>query len=79
MLRRSFVTRESVGKTRFAQIWSRLYPEPPKWVWCERCEKRAPEMEETDPKKIKDPFLRGNPFFLGRYCSEKCRDEAEET
>jgi hypothetical protein len=30
----------------------------------------------TDASKVKDPFLRGNPFFLEKYCSELCREAA---
>lgn len=29
-----------------------------------------------DASKVKDPFLRGNPFFLEKYCSELCREGA---
>ena len=76
---RSFLSLKQIEETKFAKKASLVYPETPHFVWCERCEKRSSEMDEMDPEKISDPFLRGNPFFLARYCSETCREAAEES
>lgn len=76
---RTFASKQAVAKTRFAPTWNRVYPpdgKVPSHVWCKSCELRKDEMLEMDPTKVRDAFLRGNPFFLERYCSEECRDAA---
>lgn len=73
---RFFSSKQEIGKTKLAPFYKDIYPEPPVWLYCSECEKRAPEMTVTDPALVKDPFVRGNPFFLEKYCGSACRDEA---
>lgn len=79
---RAFITENEVKSTRLAKAWPRVYgdgllPSAPPYVWCERCQTRSEEVQERDPNRVKDPFLVGNPFFLEKYCSAQCREQAE--
>ncbi len=77
---RFFVTRQQAERTKLGPLFfgEKSARVTPQWLYCEECAKRAPEMRENDPQKIRDPFLRGNPFFLEKYCGEACREAARE-